>query len=461
MASKAAPTGWVVDRQNALLVMVMVAVSYTVSILPPGLIFDPAAREAAEGQDSPLFKMIWIPLILMTFAVLVSRFRMVSSMLPDLNGPLFVLLAWCLLSMVWAPDAAFAFKQAFSIIGATLLPLAFVVTGWYRQRMEVVLRQVSTILLVLSLLVAVAVPRIGVHDSTQFELQGSWLGITYQKNGLGQLAASSLILWCHAWLARSVSPRLALAGALLSVFLLLKSRSSTSLLLSIIACAVMTMQLRPILTIGKYRGIVAVSAALLVIVPTVVYFVLIGAVDSVAMAEAFGRIFGKDATFSGRTYIWAEMMHTIGQHPWLGFGFNSFWHTPAAGEIQRRLGWPVPSGHNGYLDIINTLGLIGFSLFLAFVVRHIQSLRKLMQFDRQQGALHTGLFLFVMLANLTESAWFLPIAPTHLLAMYSVMAVARLHYQHRLSTACAGARTSTDRKTMKAVADLAEPQAGR
>ena len=153
-AARATPAGWVEDRQNAFLVMMMVVVSYTVSILPPGLIFDPAAREAAEGQDSPLFKMIWIPLILLTCAVLLSRFRMVTSMLPDLNGPLFALLAWCLLSMLWAPDAAFAFKQAFSIIGATLLPLAFVVTGWHRQRMETVLRQVSVILLLLSLLLA-------------------------------------------------------------------------------------------------------------------------------------------------------------------------------------------------------------------------------------------------------------------------------------------------------------------
>ena len=437
-AARATPAGWVEDRQYAFLVMMMVAVSYTVSILPPGLIFDPAAREAAEGQDSPLFKMIWIPLILLTCAVLLSRFRMVTSMLPDLNGPLVALLAWCLLSMLWAPDAAFAFKQAFSIIGATLLPLAFVVTGWHRQRMETVLRQVSVILLLLSLLVALAIPRIGVHDSTQFELQGSWLGITYQKNGLGQLAASTLILWCHAWLARTVTPRVALAGALLSVFLLVKSRSSTALLLSMISCTVILTLLRPAVTIGRYKGIMATVALLALLVPMLLYFLLMGSVDSAGLAEAFGQVFGKDATFSGRTYIWAELMRVIPSHPWLGIGFNSFWFTAAADESVRRLGWPAPSGHNGYLDILNTLGVVGFSLFIAFLVTHLRSIGRLLKFDREQGALHLGLFLFVVLANLTESGWFVPISPIHLLAVYSVMTVARLHYQRRLDIHRAG-----------------------
>ncbi|MES2884324.1 MAG: O-antigen ligase family protein [Pseudomonadota bacterium] len=429
------PQGWMVDRQFAWVVAFMVGFAYTASLLPPGFVFDPVARESLSGQSASVFKITWIPLILLSMGIILLRFRLTSALLPHLNWGLMAFLVWGLASTLWAPDAAAAFRQSFSIVGAAMLPLAFMLTAWRRDGIESVLRQTSTLLLVLSLLVALVNPAIGIHDSSQFELNGSWRGITYQKNGLGQLAAAALILWCHAWVTGSTTARAAAAGALLSVFMLLKSRSSTSLLLAMISCALIIALLRPMLAVGRYKGILVVSALLAVVVPTVVYFIFVGAVDEEAMAQAFGEVFGKDATFSGRTIIWAEMLRNIGLHPWLGIGFNSFWFTPAADETIRRLGWDCPSAHNGYLDVINHLGFIGFSLFMAFMVTHFRDIGRLLRLDRKQGALHLGLFLYVSLGNLTESGWFVPMAPGHLLAMYSVLAVSRLLYQHRLETA--------------------------
>lgn len=432
-----AQQGWVVDRQFGWLVAVMVAFGYTASLLPPGFVFDPVVRESLSGQSASTFKITWIPLILLSTGIILLRFRLVSALLPHLNWGLMAFLAWCMASTLWAPDPAAAFRQSFSIVGAAMLPLAFMVTAWRPDGMESILRQTSTLLLVLSLVVALVSPAIGIHDSSQFELNGSWRGITYQKNGLGQLAAAALILWCHAWVTGSTTARAAAAGALLSVFMLLKSRSSTSLLLAAISCLLIIAMLRPMLAVGRYKGILVVSALLAVVVPTVVYFIFVGSVDEEAMAQAFGQVFGKDATFSGRTYIWAEMVRNIGLHPWFGIGFNSFWFTPAADETIRRLGWPCPSAHNGYLDVINHLGFIGFSLFLAFMVTHFRDIGRLLRINRRQGALHLGLFLYVSLANMTESGWFVPMAPGHLLAMYSVLAVSRLLYQHRLETGLA------------------------
>lgn len=437
MQSATAPQAWVVDKQFAWLVALMVGFAYTASLLPPGFVFNPVAREALSGQSASVFKITWIPLILLSMGIILLRFRLVSALLPQINWALMALLAWGLASTLWAPDPAAAFRQSFSIVGAAMLPLAFMVTAWRRDGIETILRQTSTLLLLLSLLVALVNPAIGVHNSSQFELNGSWRGITYQKNGLGQLAAAALILWCHAWVTGSTTAKRAMAGALLSVFMLLKSRSSTSLLLAVISCVLIIAMLRPMFAVGRYKGILVVLALLAVVVPTVVYFIFVGSVDEQAMAQAFGQVFGKDATFSGRTYIWAEMVRNIGLHPWLGIGFNSFWFTPEADETIRRLGWNCPSAHNGYLDVINHLGFIGFSLFMAFMVTHFRDIGRLLRLDRKQGALHLGLFLYVSLGNLTESGWFVPMAPGHLLAMYSVLAVSRLLYQHRLETGLA------------------------
>lgn len=427
------PAGWVADRQFLILLAAMIGFAYTATVLPAGFVFDPVARQAVREEASVAFKLVWIPLIALSAGILLLRFRIAAGLLAWTNKPLLLFLTWCLASSMWAPDGAFAFRQAFSIAGASLLGFAFVLASWHRTRMEAVLLPLSTWILVLSLIVAILIPRIGVHSEVQFELQGSWRGIAYQKNGLGQLAAVALVLWFHAWLSGTARLRNAVLGTLLSLFLLLKSRSSTSLLLSLICCGVMLSLLRPVIILGAYRLHAHLVALLLVLTPMLVYAITLGSFDSEALAQAFGEIFGKDATFSGRTYIWAEMLRNIELHPWLGVGFNSFWHQPASAETIRRLGWPCPSAHNGYLDIINSLGYVGFALFVAFLIAHGRQLAQLMRFDRAQAALHLALFLYVLLANLTESGWFVPMAYTHVLLMFSVMAVSRLHYERHLA----------------------------
>jgi O-antigen ligase len=164
---------------------------------------------------------------------------------------------------------------------------------------------------------------------------------------------------------------------------------------------------------------------------------LVGAVDPESIAQSFGGLFGKDATFSGRTYIWAELLPEIPKHLWFGFGFNSFWpggvDGPAA-EIIHRLEWNVPNGHNAYLDMINEQGLVGFGLFICFLVEHIRAIRRVGQFDRPRAAMHMSLIVYIILANLTEVGWFHPIMITHVVAMFSSANVSRLLFERRLQT---------------------------
>lgn len=417
------------------------------AFLPSGLEFDVTARAAREdtGEGSGTFALQWMPLIMLGLIGVAYRFRAAVLMVRELNPWTLLIPAWAMFSMLWAPEPFTVFKQSFGIAGVSVLALGFALYGWHPDRFVTVLRPLITAALVLSLLVGLLIPEIGVHQEQQFELQGSWRGITYQKNGLGQLAATGIILWFHAWASRTASVPVAGAGLLISLLMMLLSRSSTSLLLSIICCGVILLQLRPPLRLGSKGSIVVTAGWLMILAPVFIYLISFGSLGGEGVAETFASLFGKDASFSGRTYIWAEVIHNIGLHPWLGVGYNSFWHTPLADETIRRLGWPCPSGHNGYLDLWNTLGLPGMVLLLMMLVRQFADLSLLSKIDRQRAALHFGLLLYSVLANLTESGWFLPMAYTHIVVIYSSVCVSRLLFDARLLQAAAAAAATPRR----------------
>jgi len=417
-----------------LVLAVCFALGPSWGFLPSGLQFDPSAREAASeaGGISGLFALQWMPLILVGLVAIVFRLRLATLAFRDLNPWAVALPLWAMVSLIWAPDSFRVLKQSFGVGGVMLLALGFTLYGWHADRYQTVLRPLVTWALVLSLLAGILVPDIGIHHEQQFELDGSWRGITYQKNGLGQLSALGVILWFYAWASRTETALKAGMGVGLAVLMTLLSRSSTSLLLSLICCGVILLRLRPPLRMGGQGAAATAAGWLLVLVPLFLYLIFVGSLDGQVISQSFAEIFGKDATFSGRTLIWAEVLRVIESQPLVGVGFNSFWHTAMADETIQRLGWPCPSGHNGYLDVWLTLGLVGLSMLLMMLVRQFADLSRLAQVDRNRAALHTAILLYVMLANLTESGWFVPMAFTHVIAVYSSVCVSRLLFDARV-----------------------------
>jgi hypothetical protein len=319
MASTApvAVRGWVVDRQFRWPILFLLCASFGFPVLPVGLVFDPAVREKlSPDAASGVFRMMWLPLILLAFSIVYRRRRLLLSMWPEMNRSLLLLYGWVFLTMVWAPDPGATLRQAISIFGAWLLAFSEVSASWTPERWVVAMRWTALVMMVLSAIAAIAVPAIGVQPEDQFELSGSWRGITYQKNGLGQLASFGLIFFVYGFLSGSTNRRFALLGAGLSFFMVLMSRSSTATLLALIAMLQMYLLIRPPIRLGATGGVIRYGVALAILVPLLLYMLLVGAVDPESIAQSFGGLFGKDATFSGRTYIWAELLQEIPKHLW-------------------------------------------------------------------------------------------------------------------------------------------------
>lgn len=80
--------------------------------------------------------------------------------------------------------------------------------------------------------------------------------------------------------------------------------------------------------------------------------------------EMFALI-GKERTLTGRTDIWNELIISIKQKPWLGYGYGVYWLDPlgASYHVRRELEWGVPSAHNGWIETWLSAGGIAVGMF--------------------------------------------------------------------------------------------------
>lgn len=411
---------WVADHRHYALVSAVWMLAFALACID--------ARYLTLRTFDPSFKAKWLPVLVVAGFLVLRRFRLGSALLPQLNIGMILVLAWAMCSALWSPDPMFTLTQSIAIFGVSLIALAFALTAWTPDRFENGLVAVTTLLMVLSVLISVLAPGLGVHSESGISLENAWRGITYQKNALGQLATIGLIAWTYRLLTRRGRGLLNLAGMGLSVLLIVQSRSNTSLMLALLSCLLMAVILRPVLAVTTpFRRLA--YGVMLVLIPIAAYLTV-----ATTAFEQIGAFFGKDGSFSGRTQIWHGLFAEISRHPLHGLGFGSFWRGPdsLAGPLIRSVGWDVSTGHNGYIDVTNDLGIIGLALLCVFLALHVAALTQLARLSRSRFALHLALFMYLVLANFSESGWFRPITLLHVVGVYASVEVSRLLFERTL-----------------------------
>jgi len=122
-------------------------------------------------------------------------------------------------------------------------------------------------------------------------------------------------------------------------------------------------------------------------------------------AVALGAV-GRDATLTGRTQLWADVIVQIEDKPWLGYGFGGFWlgwNGPSA-AIWEETTWQPPHAHNGILDLWLDLGAVGVALFVVgFVVAVVRALRLAQRSCDRAELLPIAFLVFMFLYNFSES----------------------------------------------------------
>jgi O-antigen ligase len=201
-----------------------------------------------------------------------------------------------------------------------------------------------------------------VYPAEAFGAAGDFRGIFSQKNILGEAMTMGALASLHGLRAGN---RARLRGAVFLVLvtiLAVMSGSATSLLVVLAFCGTDVM-------IGLIRK--GGAARILGIGAIVVAFPLV--VLEAVFPDTILEMMGKDATLTGRTEIWDAVIPYIYQRPWLGWGYGAFWSTdnPAAMQIADSLHWFAPQAHNGLLEMLLHVGVVGTAIFIFLWARTV------------------------------------------------------------------------------------------
>lgn len=307
-----------------------------------------------------------------------------------------ILLGWCLLSALWGDEPDVIARRAIlAMIFASSLLISVDTLG--TERTVAIWRYVIGAIIVLDIVTSLTI-RNAVHlpSDVEADLAGAWRGLHSHKNAAGSIAAAAAAMFFY--FALETRRRTDVLLCALSVFFLVMTRSKASLGLlpiALIAGGLYRVAWRSRLD----RAIAACAAAL--------FFLTI----TVAIAwqwEAISRFLDDPQHFTGRSAIWQAELAYIKDHLFLGAGFGTFGNTGARSPIFDYVGrgWisQIGEGHNGYLEMLVTIGLVGFLLsMIAVVAIPFLQFWSSKRTDANFNALLFTLFTFALLHNFMES----------------------------------------------------------
>jgi exopolysaccharide production protein ExoQ len=191
------------------------------------------------------------------------------------------------------------------------------------------------------------------------------IGLFGSKNQIGLFAEIGILF---AVIGLSVRQRFVekMAFTLIPIMVFALSLYLSKSVSSIISLAVILMAMCAAAFIGRmprsFRTIVLIGFTL-----TVIMVGLFGAAFDVQDTVLKG--FGKNATLTGRTFLWQEAINSGMKAPILGHGYAAFWveGQPKAEQLWMKFGVTTKVGfhfHNVFLEVFVELGALGVAIIV-------------------------------------------------------------------------------------------------
>lgn len=351
---------------------------------------DPNAFNVGEG--SPWLRYTWYPAYL--FAALAGALCWRGVVIAIARAPVLLLLpVLAILSAQWSVAGDVSERRGIALMMTVLFGVYL--AARYPWRDMLVLFGISWAILAVGSLISILIsPAFGIMDEIHV---GAWRGLWWEKNTLGGHMARAGFLFCCLALIDSKRRRVWISCLLLSVFLVLMSTSKTSLLGLLLGFGIVSawavMRRGPrIAGALSWTGLALAGGASFVII---------------FMPDLMFAVLGRDATLTGRTDIWVALGRQFDLSPWLGHGFGAFWleDSPTAYAVREETEWPVPTAHNGLLEVTMALGLVGVGLFV--VDYAVQMWRASSRLHQLAGLFAFGWLAQMLLFSLSESVFLL------------------------------------------------------
>jgi O-antigen ligase len=351
----------------------------------------PLFGEKSDESASGILRVAFLPAYALAFLLIIGKpWALVRA---TLRQPfLIILMGIVAASIFWSIQPDVSIRRGFAVGCTTISGLALA-SRFRWAEMAHVFAIVFSVLIVGSYVVCIATPSIGVMTEL---FPGAWRGLWMEKNALGGLMAMAICVLGAASLLTPSRAKLWLPMAFLAFGLVIMSQSKTSLASLVLGLAALGFVW--IVQRGPAIGVAATWAGISGAGLLAAFIIL--------ASDVFFHLLGKDATFTGRTQIWAAAMRQIEERPWLGYGYAAVWSDKSGWGP---LAWIVHDAkftpqhaHNSWIEQWLGMGIVGLCAWGLFYLQTMAL--AIVAVFRSRGALLAFPFLVVYsLVSLTES----------------------------------------------------------
>jgi exopolysaccharide production protein ExoQ len=361
-----------------------------------------ATRALSSDLGSPIEQAM--TLFVFANSLILARLSGLNVRTIALNmAPIAVLLLLALSSVLWSDYPILTLRRASRLV--VEVSAVYLLALTYRDECERVLRILFRLFAIITLanLAALALP------SMSFTPIG-FRGIHQHKLDAGRFFFFAIPVFAIGIINPLVSKSRLVAAALMLIAVgLMPITSSKTAFVCVPLAIVLTLSMRSMsVHDARVRGILLVIYALIVM-----SVVLIA--DDIGTDTLFDKAFG-DVTLTGRDNIWRFALDRFMQRPFFGVGFGALWQT-GPDVIQSLTQYNAYSfinqAHNGYIDILAQLGLVGLALYLAFLVIvfiRLNTAVRYYEIGKGFGIASYGIYLLLgsVIYNFTDSTYLWP-----------------------------------------------------
>lgn len=311
-----------------------------------------------------------------------------------------LMIAYCALSSIWSDVTSISIKRTVLLFFSCFTVFFIVSILSYEEILDVISKTYAAFLIV-SILGVLFIPG-AVHtfsENFSEDLIGNWKGVFMHKNQAGVTMFFSIVLFVTQYV-RTRNLIWILLSILAFIFLWF-TKSKTSLYL-LFPCLFLAYYFSSMKVASKFRFIFILMFMIFSIIP----FMFID-----LMLEKFEIFISDPLALTGRAAIWQILYNGIQDNFWLGVGYGSVWFVGDDSILfnYSNIGvkWieTLNQGHNSYLDLLFSVGFLGFILFfkscvfdpLYNVFVNFKSFNKLFVFN------FYAIIFFILAHGVTES----------------------------------------------------------
>ncbi|NPV51823.1 MAG: hypothetical protein HPY60_11620 [Candidatus Methanofastidiosum sp.] len=328
------------------------------------------------------------------------RFSFISSV--KFNIPVVLILIYSLISVIWSRTPGISFRRWGREAVALIIALLLSSEKYPINTISSAFKKAIYLALPLSILLIKYYPSYG-RSYGRWSGDERWEGIASQKNGLAMICAMAILfLICSLgqdlknWSQSSSRLPIFIDIFMVSLALYLMMGPRRTLVYSATSFLALTVGLI-FLTFLKWsvKQMINIEKEIMILAVIIIAIGIFIPFSDKIPTKSLPKLLNRNETLTGRTEIWRALIPYAKQNILLGHGFGGFWTT----SLRNKIG---SHAHNGYLDTILDLGLVGVLLSIIFILILLKKSLNLLNPDNKISIFFISLIIMILVRNIAE-----------------------------------------------------------